>query len=166
MLEFYPAQLWSPAKRCRISIVVRTGSVIRGGSRRRGAGSEIRWDPANLTPAKMTYLCRVGRKMLFSSVCSYSNREGWLSATAVLYMCSIQCRNNGVGNTSWTRKCSRVSLLQTVTPSENPDAVRLVGQPLDACRPLHCEAEKRNRFSFMNKSCNTQCNLTKFSTLI
>ena len=27
------------------------------------------------------------------------------------------------------------------------------------------EAEKRNHFSFMNKSCNTQSNLTKFSTL-
>ena len=27
-------------------------------------------------------------------------------------------------------------------------------------------AEKRNHFSFMNKSLNTQCNLTKFSTLI
>ena len=31
---------------------------------------------------------------------------------------------------------------------------------------LHCEAEKRNHFSFMNKSFNMQCNLTKFSTLI
>jgi len=31
---------------------------------------------------------------------------------------------------------------------------------------LHRRAEKRNHFSFMNKSLNTQCNLTKFSTLI
>ena len=30
----------------------------------------------------------------------------------------------------------------------------------------HREAEKRNHFSFMNKSFNTQYNLTKFSTLI
>jgi len=36
------------------------------------------------------------------------------------------------------------------------------------CRPikLHREAEKRNHFSFVNKSFNTQCNFTKFSTLI
>jgi len=31
---------------------------------------------------------------------------------------------------------------------------------------IHREAEKRNRFSFMDKSFNMQCNLTKFSTLI
>ena len=31
---------------------------------------------------------------------------------------------------------------------------------------LHRRAEKRNHFSFMNTSLNTQCNLTKFSTLI
>jgi len=30
---------------------------------------------------------------------------------------------------------------------------------------LHREAEKMNRFSFVNKSCNTHRNLTKFSTL-
>ena len=40
-----------------------------------------------------------------------------------------------------------------------------------ACRghtfwSLHREAEKRNHYSFMNKSVNTQCNLTKFSTFI
>ena len=33
-------------------------------------------------------------------------------------------------------------------------------------RFLHREAEKRNHFSFMNKSFNMQCSLTKFSTLI
>jgi len=31
---------------------------------------------------------------------------------------------------------------------------------------LHREAEKSNRLSFMNKSFNMQCNLTKFSTLV
>ena len=31
---------------------------------------------------------------------------------------------------------------------------------------LHREAEKRNHFSFVNKSFNTQRNFTKFSTLI
>jgi len=31
---------------------------------------------------------------------------------------------------------------------------------------LHPDAEKINHFSFMNKSFNTQCNLTRFSTLI
>jgi len=31
---------------------------------------------------------------------------------------------------------------------------------------IHRDAEKRNHFSFMIKSFNTKCNLTKFSTLI
>ena len=31
---------------------------------------------------------------------------------------------------------------------------------------LHREAEKRNHFSFVNESFNTQCNLTKFSTVV
>ena len=31
---------------------------------------------------------------------------------------------------------------------------------------IHSVAEKRNHFSFMNKSFRTQCNLTTFSTLI
>jgi len=29
------------------------------------------------------------------------------------------------------------------------------------CKDLHCEAERRDHFSFMNKSFNMQCNLTK-----
>jgi len=33
-------------------------------------------------------------------------------------------------------------------------------------RLIHREAEKRNHFSFVNKSFNTQCNLTKFSRLL
>ena len=45
-------------------------------------------------------------------------------------------------------------------PESSPLTTRL---PI---HPLHHEAEKRNRFSFINKSFNTQRNLTKFSTLI
>ena len=44
------AEWWIPANRCRVSIVG-ARSVIRGsGSQTRDAGSEIRWDPPNLTP--------------------------------------------------------------------------------------------------------------------
>ena len=50
--------------------------------------------------------------------------------------------------------------------------VRITGLQHDInilCRvggKLHHEAAKRNHFSFMNKSFDTQCNLTKFSTLV
>ena len=57
------AEWWNPAKRWRQLWRKPTGSVITSsGSQTRGAGSEIRWDPPNLTPAFSALTLLVGRQ--------------------------------------------------------------------------------------------------------
>jgi len=78
MLGFYPAERWIPAKRCQIS-TVRYRICYRGsGSQTRGARSEIRWDPHNLTPDCLSrdcvkmYLLQTTRKRAWICHCRWS----------------------------------------------------------------------------------------------
>jgi len=51
-------------------------------------------------------------------------------------------------------------------PTPLPSPPRQPFAPVTQLQIIHREAEKKNHFSFMNKSFNIHCSLTKFITLI
>ena len=73
----------------------------------------------------------------------------------------MECALRAVHNT-----LRATGLRFAVSCARDSNCVYSIGGVHTSRMQIHREAEKRNRFSFVNKSFNVQCNLTKFSTLI
>ena len=150
-----------------------SGAVCGGTARSHSPSVCNRWWPA-LNNHAVTCRRRNGHRNTEWNSVSAADWDRWPGKPAMVICSQCCCHQPSHGCMSVTRPQAGVVVSnegEQITDGSSPTVNRPAHSFITHLRRMHfiylyITRQKKNHFSFMNKSFNTQCNLTKFTTFV